>query len=250
MDESVSFGAGVNSIAMVIMLAEQGWRGPIVFADTGGENPKTYCYMNYFEREFLKPRGLEIVTLSPATHPDLYVDKRVGGPTGVNTLEDYCLKSGIIPFLAVRWCSGEFKRKPLEKWRTVHGIDRTLLGICSDEPGRVHYNDPSVRYPLVEAGINRKECMRIVQRAGLEVPPKSGCFFCPGQSLGQWRALYYEYPDLYERAAILEENASARCRKQVTLDPNGVTVREKARKRWESQEQMDLSSWLPCVCAL
>lgn len=65
MDEMVSFGAGVNSTAMVITLAEEGWRGPIVFADTMGEKPETYCYMDYFEREYLKPRGLAITRLLP-----------------------------------------------------------------------------------------------------------------------------------------------------------------------------------------
>ena len=247
MNEMISFGGGVNTIAMTIILCEEGWRGPIVFADTGGENPKTYCYMNYFEREFLRPRGLEITRLSPISHPELYDDKRI---MGAKTLETFCLSRHIVPFLAVRWCSVQFKRNPLENWRMAHGIDRTLMGICSDEPGRAHYDNPIVRYPLIEAGINRKECMRIAQRAGLEVPLKSGCFFCPGQSLGQWRALYYEYPDLYERAAILEENASAHCRKQITLDSGGISVREKARRRWEGQEQMDLSRWLPCACTL
>jgi len=246
--EMVSFGGGVNTIAMVTMLVEQGWHGSIVFADTGGENPKTYCYMDYYERKFLRPHKLWIERLSPATHPELYDDKRLGGLA--NTLEDYCLKRGIIPLLAVRWCSVQFKRNPLENWRTSHNLSRTLMGICTDEPGRVHWDDPTVGYPLVDAGINRKECMRIIQRAGLELPVKSGCFFCPGQSLGQWRTLYHEYPDLYERAARLEENASAHCQKWATLDPKGISVREKARRRWEGEEPMDLSRWLPCACTL
>lgn len=35
-NELLSFGGGGNSVAMSIVLVEQGWRGPIVFADTGG----------------------------------------------------------------------------------------------------------------------------------------------------------------------------------------------------------------------
>jgi len=144
MSEMISFGAGVNSVAMTVMLIEEGWRGPIVFADTGGEWPETYCYLEYFERQFLKPRGLSITRLSPKTHASLYDDKRLGlanTPEGlypkhpvsvavevisdnilselsaVNTLEDYCLMWGIIPLLSVRWCSVRFKRTPLVNWQ-------------------------------------------------------------------------------------------------------------------------------------
>jgi len=70
-----------------------------VFADTGGEHPETYCYLEYFGR-WLAKHGLEITKLSPITHPHLYKDKRCK-----TTLEDYCLGYGIIPLLAVRWCS-------------------------------------------------------------------------------------------------------------------------------------------------
>ena len=60
MSEMISFGGGVNSVAMTIMLVEDGWRGPIVFSDTGGEWPETYCYLRTFGA-WLKEYGLEIV---------------------------------------------------------------------------------------------------------------------------------------------------------------------------------------------
>ena len=33
--ELLSFGGGVNSTALAILLINEDWRGPIVFADTG-----------------------------------------------------------------------------------------------------------------------------------------------------------------------------------------------------------------------
>lgn len=245
--EMISFGAGVNSAAMTIMLVKQGWRGPIIFADTGGEHPDTYCYLRYFEQHYLKSHGLEIVRLSPATNAELYDDKRLGGLT--NTLEDYCLKYGIIPLLAVRWCSVQFKRNPLENWRKKHGLTHSLLGMSASEPQRVR-DDPTVRYPLVEEGIHRPECIRIIQRAGLDVPIKSGCFFCPGANLASMRRLYHDHPDLYDRCIALEESAGEKARKWVTLDPHGISYRQHAKRRWKGQMQMDLSEWLPCICSL
>ena len=273
MREMISFGGGVNSVAMTIMLVEQGWHGPIVFADTGCEWPETYCYMHYFEQEWLRPRGLEIVHLSPASHPDLYDDKRLGGlsklkyehivtltairetldqnkdKAGIVTLEEYCLVRSIIPLLAVRWCTVEFKRTPLENWRVIHNIERTCLGISASEPRRIR-DDPNVRYPLDEEAITRGECRRIIQGAGLEQPIKSGCFFCPGQRLDNWKRLYYEHRDLYDRAIAMEDRASKNNQKWATLDPHGISLREHARRRWAGQTQMDLSEWLPCLCTL
>jgi len=245
----ISFGAGVNSIAMTIMLVNDGWRGPIVWADTGGEWPETLCYMRTFEEQWLRPRGLEITGLSPATHAELYDDKRLGGLA--DTLEEYCLMRGIIPILAVRWCSVQFKRNPLENWREAHGLERTCLGMSASEPRRIR-EDPSIRYPLWEEGITRGECRRIIAEAGLEQPIKSGCFFCPGQALADWQRLYHEHPDLYERAALMEDNATRHRRNKsiATLDSHGISLREHAKRRWQGQMTMDLTQWLPCLCSL
>ena len=247
MKEMISFGAGVNSVAMTIMMIKEGWKGPIVFADTGGEHPDTYCYMEYFKRAFLESHGLEIEVVSPTSRPDLYDDKRLGGLA--DTLEDYCLKRGIIPLLAVRWCSVQFKRNPLENWRKKYGYDVSALGISASEPQRER-DDITVHYPLIEHGITRGECMRIIRHAGLEVPRKSGCFFCPGQRIKGWERLYFERPDLYERAIALEDNASERNQKWATLDPHGISLRQHRDRRWQGQIEMDLSEWLPCMCRL
>ena len=46
-----SYGAGVNSTAMLIGAAERGWLiDLILFADTGGEKPHTYEYLEVFNQ--------------------------------------------------------------------------------------------------------------------------------------------------------------------------------------------------------
>lgn len=261
MSEMISFGGGVNSVAMTVMLVEQGWRGPVVFADTGAERPATYCYMDYFEREYLTPRGLRVIRLLPGSvfHRPWLINQQVARFLELEEseafipLEDYCLKIGIIPLLSVRWCSIRWKRKPIIAWRLTHGIEHDLIAISADEPPRrVRYDDPSKRYPLVDEEITRAGCVRIIQGAGLELPGKSSCFFCPGQTLPEWRDLYLNLPELYERAARMEDVATANRRNGSTASiyMDGRTLRELAAQKWQGAMEMDLSDWLPCVCRL
>jgi len=107
-----------------------------------------------------------------------------------------------------------------------------------------------VGYPLVERGVTREKCRRIIRGEGLIVPRKSGCFFCPGAGVAGWKTLHFEYPELYERAIAMEDNAAQRCQKWVTLDPHGISLRQHRERRWAGQMQMDLSDWLPCACRL
>ena len=246
MSEMISFGAGVNSVAMTILLVNEGWRGPIVFADTGCELPETYCYIRYFEQGWLNDRGMKIIRISPATHPELYKDKRIHKYT---TLEQFCLHRKIVPLGGTKWCSIMFKGNGLDAWRKINGYTVSLRGITIDEPNRVK-GDSGIQYPLVDRGINRQECARIIQRAGLEVPIKSGCFCCPGAPLSAWKWLYHEHPDLYERAAQMERNAAQAGQKWSTLDPHGQSLDEMKEKRWVGQIEMDLSRWMPCICSL
>jgi len=236
--EMISFGGGVNSVAMTIMLVNDGWRGPIVFADTGGEHPETYCYLTYFGK-WLAERGMEITRLEPGS-------KWHRGPASM-PLEDYCLEAGLVPFMAARWCSREWKREPLERWRTEHGIDTTLIGFCADETRRMRV-DSTVRYPLEYT--TRGECGRIIQAEGLAVPPKSSCFFCPMQTNDEWKRLWFDHPALYKRAELMEFVASQKRGRQVTLDSSSMSLEQFRKSRFEGWREMDLSDWLPCVCTL
>jgi len=237
----ISFGAGVNSVAMTIMLVNDGWRGPIVFADPGAEHPDTYCYIEYFEREWLRKRGIEITRINPGSR----WHKRSG-----LSLYDFCIKQGIVPYMMTRWCSKEWKVVPLMGWAEEHGVETRFIGFTVEEERRAK-NFPGAVFPLIERDITRPECLRIIQRAGLDYPRKSGCFFCPGQPLTAWRDLYLNHRELYEQASALEVNVWTRTgRDDITLDPNGVTLKEKAARRWEGQMQFDLSEWMPCMCRL
>lgn len=258
MNEMISFGAGVNSVAMTIMLVEDGWRGPIVFADPGAEHPDTECYMGAFERDWLKPRGLHITRISPNTYPELYA------PSYRMSLPEKCDANHIVPLILSRWCTAEYKRRPLQKWARRGGYTTQLLGIAADEAHRAlrsQQGSLTVGYPLIHAGIGREDCTEIIRAAGQPVPPKSGCWFCPFQRLSQWRALYDLRPDLFQRAVDMDNAAIEKMRDTRTLPFAGQltfkfnTTLQNIKDQWDAQMELPLMpersyEYQMCECRL
>ena len=243
----LSFGAGVNSTALAILLINEGWRGHIVMSDTGCEWPDTYCFMDYFEREWLKPRGCEIVRLGGEWRRGYYKQY---------SLIDVCFAKGNLPLAKHRWCTYHYKLQPMQHWCKAHGLvndEDAMVGIAADEAWRMG----TKHRPLVDRGIDRDGCVRIIQAEGLDVPRKSGCYICPFQRDSQWRELWQRYPDLFRRGEELEIVMQERRRRCTTLDVSGRTTLAMRRLRYESQMPLldpadmdELLEYRPCVCQL
>ncbi len=197
-----SYGGGVNSTAMIIK------ENPdlVIFADTGGERPDTYAYVEYFNRWLKDNNKPEIITVkSPNT-----------------TLEDSLIKNCSLPSIAYgfKTCSQRFKIEPADKYLNNNdrakdhwkngGIITKLLGYDAGEPHRAkdYTTDKYTNsYPLIDNDIDREECKNIIRKAGLKVPDKSSCFFCPNMRQSEIRELNERYPDLARRAVAMEDNA-------------------------------------------
>lgn len=241
--EVLSFGGGVNSVALAIMAIRDGWRGEIVFADTGCEWPETLCYLDYFEREYLSKYGMGVVRIRQTHYK------------GGLSLIDMCEQWKIIPLCAIRWCTAGYKVRPLTDYQAGRAH---MLGIAADE----RHRQPDAIRPLVDAGVTRAGCIEIIQSAGLEVPQKSGCYICPFQRDAQWRTLWERHPELFERAARLEENATRNARQtgkrtvNCVLDPGGKYTLRQRQLSYESQIplpdfDMDaLLAYQPCICTV
>lgn len=240
-DGYISYGGGVNSVALTIQEYEAGRLYPLIFADTGSEMPETYCYMDYFEKEYLLRYGMKITKISPKTHAELYCKRAKGG-----SLEEVCLDKKIIPFGMRRFCTGEWKHQPVQK--LMKG-KTALIGFAMDESGRA--KNPDLKYPLIENGVTREGCKNIIKNAGLKVPVKSGCYFCPFQRIRSWENLWREYPELWQRAIKLEDNARERY-ENVTIMPSGMTLRN-LEAVFESKggdlfPDYDFEELTPCMC--
>lgn len=242
----LSFGAGVNSTALAILAINDGWRGEIVFSDTGCEWPETYCYLDYFEREWLAARGLHVTRLGPRYDP------HPSGPSysGASLIE-YCERNHIVPMMAVRWCTVKWKVTPIDRWAAGR---ETMIGIAANEAHRQRGRC----CPLVDADVDRAGCVQIIQHEVLNVPQKSGCYICPYQRSVQWRDLWQHHPDLYARAELMELNGQKRRSRggTITLDPKGKITLAQRRRAFEAQlalpeiDMDELRAYQPCVCGL
>ena len=67
-------------------------------------------------------------------------------------------------------------------------------------------------YPLMEWGYDRERCKQIIAAAGLPVPIKSACFFCPASKNAEIAWLQEHHPELLERALRIERNAQPKLR--------------------------------------
>lgn len=246
----ISFGAGVNSVAMTIMLFKRGEIMPVVFVDTGVEHPETYCYMDYFEREFMSQYGQRIIRLDPKKAPFLYPE-RVKGVF----LDEYCLNAGLIPFRMNRFCTGDWKEKPLVKWQQLRHInpDNVNIGFALDESHRA--KGGSQKYPLIDAKLNRQGCIELIEAIGLARPRKSGCFFCPFQRLGQWEELYRKYPELFWKARGLEENLIKKRPEEADVFWPGSGGLHILAERFDAKggdlfPDFDFEELTPCACML
>jgi len=187
-----SYGGGINSTAMLIGMVER--HEPvdlILFADTGGERDQTYRTVEQFSR-LLKSVG----------YPEIITVRATG-----KTLEQDCLDRKALPSIAYgfKTCSQRHKMQPQDSYIHQHfkGEPITkLIGFDADEAHRAKPYEGN-RYPLIEWGWGRQECINACMPLGIEIG-KSACFYCPSSRKKEILALP---EDLKRRAIAMEENA-------------------------------------------
>lgn len=214
----VAFGGGLNSTAALVLLREWGdVPDAILFADTGGETPDTYAHVARMSDWCEANEFPRVTTVCRECDHD-----RQKNEAKYDTLEGECLVKKALPSIAYfgRSCSMKWKQEPQTKWVNNWPMARQrwasggrvvkVIGYDADEPDRVKFHGDE-RYahwhPLVDNDIGRDECVAVVKRSGLPVPPKSSCFFCPEMTPPEIAELERRHPDLLARALAMEANA-------------------------------------------
>lgn len=235
-----NFGGGVQSTAALVLAAQDAIDfKTFLFANVGSdsENPATLVYMEQYAQPYAAAHGIELIELRRTWSRG----ERAGQ---VETLFGRLTKEGgasiPIPLYfsggapGSRACTSDFKIRVIARWQREHGATAdnpavSGLGISMDEIQRMR-TDSGIRhqvleYPLIDLRLNRRDCMTIIADAGLPVPPKSSCWFCPFHRHAEWTEMRRTQPELFERAVQLErrinEKRAMLGRDAVTLHPSG-----------------------------
>lgn len=82
-----------------------------------------------------------------------------------------------------------------------------IIGISLDEwarqkPSRIPWVTNT--YPLIDMGLSRIGCAAVLKRAGLPIPKKSACYFCPYHDDGYWQDLKTNHPAEWAKAVAFD----------------------------------------------
>jgi len=231
MKQYLSYGGGVNSTAMLVLLHDEGIHFESIYVDHGCDWPETREYIQMITEKY------PITILKPNVE-------------GYDNLYSYSDHYKMIPSRMKRWCTDKFKVRVINQY--VETPCFSLIGFSTDEGHRAkpQYKDGiENRFPLIEREINRRQCKEIINEHNLPMPIKSGCWFCPFQRVGQWKKLRRQHPDLYCKAKHLEDQ-EIEARRKIGKGPLYLEKKPLDKVVKESQNVLFKDMKPPCYCEL
>lgn len=245
------FGAGVDSTGMLVALKLADLRPDIItFADLEAEKPPTIEHLDRMN-QVLADWGWEPITI---------VRKRTLPDTGYSDLYGNCIVNETLPSLAfgMKSCSIKWKQKPQDQvikgaksgpnasqphpiWLAAQARGERIVKLLGYDCGRADMrrsrNLPAAdanydyAYPLQILGWDRATCIHVITEVlGPDmVPIKWACFFCPASKIWELYWLAAHYPELLERALLLERNALTGCNSRFNEVEFGASWEELVR---------------------
>lgn len=213
MKHIISLGAGVQSSTMALMAAH-GEIMPMpdgaIFADTKAEPQSVYIWLNWLERELPFP----VYRVTKGSLADVSTTIRTSRNNRLYTNGQppafMMLRRGDKPGILKRQCTGDFKinviQREIRRLREKQNVIQ-WIGISRDEahrmkPARLSYIEH--RWPLIEIGMTRNDCLDWMEINGYNRPPRSSCVFCPYHSDTEWQNLKDNEPDEFQKAVEYE----------------------------------------------
>ena len=198
----LAFSGGADSTAMAYELHRFGESFVLLHTPTGDELPGVWEHIVETATKLAAPLVL------PTNH----------------TLDHYIKEFNALPNNRQRWCTRLIKIEPCIAYLKRHPGMTLLVGLRADEPEREGlYGDyAEYRYPLREWGWDRARVISSLAELNVNVPKRTDCACCPYQRLGEWRDLYLNHREAYDRAQAYEELT-------------GYTFRSPGRDKWPAE---------------
>lgn len=235
-----SNGFGQDSITEIV-LNHAHW-DQIIFSDTGSEQKETYEFIEKFLAELPKVTRYKMrIVHSRYGIIYNYYNHRPNPMSPMYSMRDCTEKFKIEPIK--QWIRGKYGLNPMafrgkeiqdefgnimknpDYKADVRGSKKNLyhhrivlgLGINKGEEHRAHTENVwylKNNFPLIEKKIVRDDESMIIKALGVDVPVKSGCFFCFFANKPYWLKLRRKHPDQYDLAvkfyADAKKGSSAR----------------------------------------
>lgn len=221
MMRSISYGGGVQSTALLVLAAQGRIDYRLALFSNVGDDSEMQATLDYV-RDIAMPygaaNGVEVLELNRRT--------RNGE---IETLYGRLMKEGSrslpIPVRmsngapGTRSCTADFKIRVVAKWWKEHGATAetpatVAIGISTDEIHRANNRrdvpHEIIEYPLLDLRLDRAACAQIIRDAGLPVPPKSSCYFCPFHRPQVWAEMRRDDPVHFWKAVALEDKLNER----------------------------------------
>ena len=219
----ISLGGGVQSSVMALM-ASDGAFGTMpdcaIFADTHWEPPSIYAHLDWLAERLRFP--LYIVDNGRSLRADARtLVNHSGNPNFVDLPVYLKGRNGQADGMGRRQCTEHYKIRPVRRRiRQLLGlskgqrvpVDTTVelwLGISIDEAIRMKTSRDRWlcnRYPLIEEGMSRRDCLEWWQARYDRPLERSACIGCPYQSRQRWVETKGRWPELFAEAVEMDDN--------------------------------------------
>lgn len=255
----VSYGGGVQSTALLV-LAAQGYVDfpTFLFCNVGddSEHPDTLAYVREVAFDYAAQHGIRMEELHRVPRKGVHAGKpeTLYGRLmrdGSRSLPIPVRMAGGAP--GTRSCTADFKIRVVQRWVLAHGATEanpctTAIGISTDEyqraTSRIKETYERLEYPLLtlewrgRVGLSRSDCMDVIRSAGLPMPRKSSCYFCPFHTAGVWAEMRRDEPDLFAKSADLEDTLNAR-RAQLACPRGGQPASRPVGHEWDDDDDVE-----------
>lgn len=184
----IALSGGKDSTALALRLTEVEPRDYEFIGNwTGNELPALYAHLARLEDLF----GKKI--------------RRVGASVDLYGLIE---QQEMLPNFRARFCTRILKIEPtIDYFQTLPAGSVLYVGLRADEEERagIFGEDIAIRFPMREWGWTVDNVRGYLAKRGIEIPKRTDCALCFHQRLGEWRDLWENYPEEYDRGVALEE---------------------------------------------
>lgn len=155
-------------------------------------------------------------------------------------------------------CTVELKKKP--RFVVERGYDVQVYGYTADprdakRADRFRLLNPEVTLstPLIDRGLTKRDCLAMVERAGIELPvmyrlgyTNNNCIGCVKGGMGYWNKIRRDFPETFDRMAALERNLGHTV---IRVDGEPVFLDLLAPDRGNYADEPDMECSLLCAMA-